>query len=200
MATGAHAVNASLPPQYFEDVYRANEDPWGFATSPYEREKYAATMAALPRERYRSGFEVGCSIGVLTRQLAERCDVLLSVDVVESVLDQARERCGDLPQVQFARMTVPQEFPDIPFDLVLLSEVGYYWSRETLQDAKQRIADALVPGGHVLLVHWTPFVHDYPLTGDEVHEAFLDARDGLPLRHLRGRRAEQYRLDLLERR
>ena len=51
----------------------------------------------------------------------------------------------------------------------------------------------------MLLVHWTPFVHDYPLTGDQVHEAFLDRNDGLPLRHLGGEQADRYRLDLLER-
>lgn len=199
VADGARAVTPSLPPRYFEDVYRAHDDPWGFATSPYESEKYAATVAALPRERYRSGFEVGCSIGVLTERLASRCDALLSVDVVESVLERARERCRELHHASFARMVVPEEFPDATFDLVVLSEVGYYWSREALKDAKARIAEALEPGGHLLLVHWTPLVHDYPLTGDQVHEAFLDDSDGLPLRHLGGTRAERYRLDLLER-
>jgi SAM-dependent methyltransferase len=192
-------VTSSLPPRYFEDVYRANEDPWEFATSPYESEKYAATVAALPRERYHSGFEIGCSIGVLTRRLAARCDALLSVDVVESVLAQARERCRDLPQVRFARLVIPEEFPAETFDLVVVSEVGYYWSRAALQEAKARITESLEPGGHLLLVHWTPFVHDYPLTGDQVHEAFLDRGDGLPLRHLAGTRAEHYRLDVLER-
>lgn len=189
----------SLPPRYFEDVYRANDDPWGFATSPYEAAKYEATLATLPRKHYHNGFEVGCSIGVLTRRLAQMCDVLLSVDVVESVLDEARQRCRDLPHVRFARMVVPEEFPQEQLDLVVLSEVGYYWSREALQTTKVRITNALVEGGHLLLVHWTPFVHDYPLTGDQVHEAFLDESDGLPLRHLQGARAEKYRIDLLER-
>lgn len=192
-------MNGSLPPRYFEDVYGANDDPWDFATSPYELEKYAATVAALPRDRYHNGLEIGCSIGVLTRRLAKRCDGLLSVDVVESVLEQARERCRDLPQVRFARMVVPDEFPDDLFDLIVVSEVGYYWSQEALRNAKGRIVRALAPGGHLLLVHWTPFVHDYPLTGDQVHEDFLDRGDRLPLRHLGGERAERYRLDLLER-
>ncbi|RZK45442.1 MAG: methyltransferase, partial [Hymenobacter sp.] len=43
----------SLTPGYFDDVYRANEDPWQFASSPYEREKYAATLAALARPAWR---------------------------------------------------------------------------------------------------------------------------------------------------
>lgn len=193
-------MSNSLPPRYFEDVYQVHDDPWDFATSPYEAEKYAATVAALPRERYASGFEIGCSIGVLTRQLAMRCDALLAVDVVERVLDEARQRCQDQPWVRFARMVVPEEFPDASFDLIVVSEVAYYWSRPTLQRAKSLISDALAPDGHLILVHWTPFVHDYPLTGDEVHAAFLDADDGLPLQRLHGLRAERYRLDVLQRR
>jgi len=53
----------------------------------------------------------------------------------------------------------------------------------------------------LLLVHWTPYVPDYPLTGDEVHDSFLAyaGQAGSKLRHLTGSRAEQYRLDLFER-
>ena len=40
----------TLPPEYFDHVYQANRDPWNFETSPYERAKYAATLAALPRQ------------------------------------------------------------------------------------------------------------------------------------------------------
>ena len=190
---------SSLPPAYFHDVYRANPDPWGFESSPYEAAKYAATLAALPRDRYRRAFEIGCSIGVLTERLAARCDDLLAVDVVEDVLDRARVRTRHLANVQFARMRVPAEFPAGRFDLILVSEVGYYWSGDDLAEARRRIVAALAPAGHLLLVHWTPVVPDYPLTGDEVHEHVL-ATAGDDLRHRAGRREERYRLDLFERR
>lgn len=193
--------DASLPPRYFEEVYAANADPWGFETSPYEAAKYAATLAALPRPRYASAFEIGCSRGVLSERLAPRCCCLLAVDVVESALEVARARCRHLPQARFERMIVPAEFPTERFDLVLVSEVGYYWSGADLAAARDKILAALDPGGHLLLVHWTPFVHDYPLTGDEVHEGFLAAAtEGRPLRRLGGRREKTYRLDLFERR
>ncbi|MDQ3227231.1 MAG: nodulation S family protein, partial [Chloroflexota bacterium] len=155
---------------------------------------------SLPQDRYTNAFEIGCSIGVLTERLAPRCDRLLAVDVVPGVLAQARQRCARFPQVRFAEMSVPATFPGEQFDLIVLSEIGYYWSATDLATAKQSIANALTPAGHLVLVHWTPFVHDYPLTGDQVHEAFLrqDARS--PLSHLNGRREERYRLDVLERR
>ena len=103
----------TLPPAYFDQVYQANRDPWNFETSPYEQAKYAATLAVLPRPHYPAAFEIGCSLGVLTAQLAPRCGHLLAVDVSEAALAQARTRCADLPQVALRLMRVPEEFPEI---------------------------------------------------------------------------------------
>lgn len=194
-------MTESLPRRYFEDVYRANDDPWRFETSPYEADKFRATVAALPRDQYRSAFEIGCSIGVLTDLLAPRCAHLLAIDTVASVLERAQQRCGRFPHVAFRQMDFPEEFPEGSFDLIVMSEVGYYLSAAALARARARIYGALEPDGQLLLVHWTPFVADYPLTGDDVHGAFLaDAQPGGALRHVTGDRAETYRLDLFERR
>jgi SAM-dependent methyltransferase len=191
----------SLPTTYFDDVYQANADPWAFATSPYERAKYEATMAALPNERYARAYEIGCSIGVLSEMLAKRCDKLLSVDASELPLATARQRLAPYPNVTIRQQSIPDQFPDEPFDLILLSEVGYYLVEADLQRARQLMIDHLMPGGHLLLVHWTPLVHDYPLTGDQVHEQFMAvAGDGQPLTHLLNQRQETYRLDLFQKR
>jgi SAM-dependent methyltransferase len=193
-------MSQSLPPAYFDGVYAANPDPWQFATSSYERDKYAVTLAALPQPSaqatYQRAFEVGCSIGVLTAQLATRCDAVLAVDVNDSALSQARARCAALPQVEFARMQVPTELPEGSFDLIVVSEVGYYWSHDDLARAAGWMLQALRPGGALVLVHWTPVVQDYPLTGDDVHAHFLALADDGALRHLHGARYAQYRVDV----
>jgi SAM-dependent methyltransferase len=188
----------SLTPEFFEWMYADSHDPWGFESRDYEAAKYAATIDALPRQRYASAFEIGCSVGVLTRLLAERCDALLSVDVVDTPLEHARRRCQDLPHVRFQRMQVPDTFPEQMFDLIMLSEVGYYWHGDDLERGRQQILDHLSPGGHLVLVHWRPFVEEYPLTGDEVHKYFLSTPDH-ELHHLLDRRQELYRLDVFER-
>lgn len=188
----------SLPPSYFDAMYEADDDPWGFETREYEAAKYEATLDALPNQPYERVFEIGCSVGVLTARLAERCDELLAVDVSERALEQARARCQGMPHVRFQLMQVPREFPEERFDLILLSEVGYYWGWPDLRRAQRLIIDHLDPGGHLVLVHWTPFVEDYPLTGDQVHDSFLaDTRP--ELRHLHGHRADLYRLDVFQR-
>ena len=187
----------SLPASHFAQLYATHADPWNFETSEYEAQKYAATLAALPRDRYQNALEIGCSIGVLTQQLAGCCESLLAIDVSAQALAKAKQRCRDLPQVCFAQMHLPHEFPQDQFDLILLSEVGYYWSWEDLSLVQQKILTHLQPGGHLLLVHWTPEVAHYPLTGDQVHTLFLERR-GTQLRHLEGRRETNYRLDLFE--
>ncbi len=134
----------SLTPEYFDDVYRANADPWNFASSPYEAAKYRATLDALPRAKYANAFEAGCSIGVLTAQLAPRCERLLSIDLSDAALAQARERCATLPQVRFERRALPGDFPDAdgPFDLILISEVGYYLAMPDLLRLRDQCAHA----------------------------------------------------------
>ncbi|GAB4024935.1 class I SAM-dependent DNA methyltransferase [Spirosoma koreense] len=190
----------TLPPSYFDAVYQVNEDPWSFATSDYEREKYGATLAALPNLRYENAFEIGCSIGVLTRQLAQRCDRLLAVDASELPLPAARQRLAEYPAVTIRQMAIPNEFPADTFDLILLSEVGYYLAIPDLTRARQQLVGQLRPNGQLLLVHWTPPVHDYPLTGDEVHDFFMElTQTGGPLTHLTHQRASTYRLDLFQR-
>ncbi|NJB86394.1 LmbE family N-acetylglucosaminyl deacetylase/ubiquinone/menaquinone biosynthesis C-methylase UbiE [Lewinella marina] len=188
----------SLGGDYFAAVYRESEDPWQFETSEYERAKYAATLAALPAGRFSHALEIGCSIGVLTEQLAERCDDLLAVDVSERALERARERLSGRSGVRLRQMSIPAEFPDENFDLIVLSEVGYYWGYADLERAIELIQTALCPGGVLLLVHYTPYVPDYPLTGDEVHEAFSRALKGFD--QPGQRREDRYRLDVWRKR
>ena len=186
----------SLRPEYFEQIYAARDDPWNFATSDYERTKYADTICHLLRPRYACGLEIGCSIGVLTTQLAPYCENLLSVDVSERALRQARARCVEIPQVQIERLQVPDgELPG-DFDLIVVSEVGYYWNRIDLDRAMTLMASHQIMGGHLLLVHWTEPVHDYPLTGDEVHTVWMERPEWRTLHDVS---REHYRLTVLER-
>lgn len=187
----------SLPASYFDALYTADPDPWRFADSPYEASKYAATLAALPAARYGDAFEIGCSIGVFTRALAGRCERILAVDAAETALVQARSRLADLPQVRLARMEVPRDWPDACFDLIVLSEVLYYLDPADLRALAARLSRTLLPGGDVLLVHWTGDT-DYPLSGDAAADAFIAATRSFAPVSWQHREAT-YRLDLLRR-
>lgn len=187
---------ASLTAQYFRDVYAAHRDPWNFESSPYEAEKYNSSLAILPRERYGSALEVGCSIGVFTHMLADRCDRLLALDLAEQALEEARQRCAQQSQVTFAQCDLPAQFPGGMFDLVTVCEVGYYWSPADLLQACRRIAQQQPTGADLLLVHWTPDVHDYPQRGDAVHDTWLSQPWW---QMLAAHRHATYRMDVLRR-
>src|SRR5271154_6350417 len=118
----------SFSAAYFEKLYTDQDDPWNFTSSGYERSKYRYTLEALRshRDRLQSALEVGCSIGILTRQLASICDALLAIDVAQTAVAKAKINCKDLSQVTIQRMRIPSEWPIGKFDLILFSEVLYF--------------------------------------------------------------------------
>ena len=187
----------SLSEKYFDEVYGANTDPWNFETSDYEKAKYAVTIDALIKPYYQNVFEIGCSIGVLSEMLVKRCAKLLAVDAAAAPLVQARQRLKKYPDVQIEKMTVPGDFGEEMYDLILISEVAYYLNDAGLETLRKKTMKQLSKGGHLLMVHWTPQVHDYPQTGDYVNDYFLQLQN-IALKHLQQQRHETYRLDLFE--
>ena len=182
--------------EYFTRIYEEKEDPWNYETSEYEAGKYKASLRALPRAEYESGLEIGCSIGVFTAMLAQRCKRLLSLDVSPAALAKAEQRCRAYPNVRFEVIAVPEEYPAEVFDLTVLSEVGYYLSFEDLAKLSEKIWNHTVPSGHLLLVHWLPAVPEYPLRGDDVHGHFLSQQGWDRISQAR---SDLYRIDVLQR-
>jgi SAM-dependent methyltransferase len=168
----------TTPINYFEDLYAGNPDPWSFETRWYDERKHTLTAAAPTRPRYRSAFEPGCSTGRLTARLAGRCDHLLAVDAVGSAVDTAAARLSALPQVTVRAARLPDDWPDETFDLIVLSELGYYFDDTDLTTLLDRAVASLEPGGDLVAVHWRWPVAEHFRSGDEVHAA-LAARPGL---------------------
>jgi len=165
-----------LDRKYFEKLYEQSPDPWGFETSPYERNKYERTLNVLKgrQQAYCTALEVGCSIGVFTAMLAPLCDKLWAVDVSEKAVAAARERLACFPHVRIERRRLPEEAPEGPFDLIVASEILYYWPEEVMLAALRHFEEILAPGGVLLAVHWRKETKTYPLQGDEVHELLLE--------------------------
>jgi SAM-dependent methyltransferase len=165
----------SLPRAYFDGLYERSKDPWGLASRAYEARKYALTLAALPRSRYRRAFEPGCSIGVLTGMLAERADVLLASDISLAALETARRR-GLPDHVELVAGAVPAAWPKGRFDLIVFSELGYYLCDEDLGSFIERASGSLEADGHLVAVHWRAPVPDYPGDAARVHDRLRASR------------------------
>jgi trans-aconitate methyltransferase len=185
----------TLPEDYFLGIYASDPDPWRFTTSSYERDKYAATLAALPRARYRAVFEPACSIGVFTRALSERCDRLLATDLVPAAVEAARARCADRPQVEIRQGAMPADWPAERFDLIVLAEFLYFLAPADFADLVRRAGETIESGGDLVLVHWLGET-DYPLSGEDAAEGFI--RLAAPFAHvLHQAQTPDYRIDIL---
>jgi SAM-dependent methyltransferase len=182
-----------LDPDDFEALYQAQLDPWEFASSAYEQAKYARTIAALDDFHAARGLELGCSIGVLTERLAEHCDELVAIDASPTAIARARER---VEGVDLHVAVIPEQLPDGPFDLIVASEILYYFDAPALAELLDELEERLEPGGLLLAVHWRPPTRTYPLRGDAVHTLL---RDRPALTQLHSETHDQYVLDLLER-
>jgi len=188
----------SLDAGYFEGLYRADPDPWQFETSDYEARKYAHTLNAVGEARVGRALELGCSIGVLTRQLAPRCDRLVATELSDTALDQAKARCADCSNIDFVLATRTTDGFDGVFDLILLSEVVYYWDDHDLAAIARAIVDHLAPAGRLILVHWLGET-DYPRSADNAVAA-LRARTSDLFETVAETRHQAYRLDVWRRR
>jgi SAM-dependent methyltransferase len=173
-------VTARLPDAYFDALYAASDDPWQLSSRWYEERKYAITLAMLPRPRYRHAFEPGCSIGTLTERLAASCDAITATDVAATALDHADRRlraAGRREQVNLMRHSLDDPWPKGDFDIVVLSEVGYYLHAETLRTVLDRERNRLT-GATVVAAHWRHPVEDYPISGDHTNQ-IIAATPGL---------------------
>ncbi len=177
---------------FFEAKYRQDADPWNFAGSPYERGRYDAIIAALAHRRYQRAFEPGCSVGVLTKRLAAICDAVDAIDFSPTAVKRARERCADLSNVVVVCASIAHCGPFQGCDLIVLSEMGYYFSPREWRETVAEMLLSLKPRGTVLATHWLGSSTDHRISGDQVHE-ILQANALLSLED--SERNEAFRLD-----
>jgi len=163
----------SLPADYFDELFADSDDPWAFRTRWYEQRKRDLTLAALPRQRYARVFEPGCANGELSLRLAQRCDILLCMDMSARAVELARGRLSQYPRAEVIEGRLPQDWPEEKFDLIVISEWAYYLEPALFIEVIERIASSLTPEGAVLACHWLHPIEGCPMLGREAH-ALLD--------------------------
>ncbi|MBB3825021.1 class I SAM-dependent methyltransferase [Xanthomonas arboricola] len=146
-------MNAQTNADYFDGIYQ-RPDPFGYGTRWYESRKRDILLSTLPRAQFARGWELGCSNGEATRGLAARCDSLLATDMSAGAVAQARQRVGERSNVQILQACHPQQWPVGSFDLIVLSEIGYYLEPQELDDLVTRAQRSLTAEGLFVACHW----------------------------------------------
>lgn len=174
----------ATPDAYFAQQWARGDDPWEHGSRWYETRKYRLTVAAAPRQRYRRAFEPGCGAGFLTALLAERVDELVAMERAPTGVAATRRRCADLPGVEVVEGRIPTDWPVGAFDLIVLSEVLYYLADDDLDAVIDRARSSLVPGGHLVVVHFRRPVAEHARLGDDVHDRVRAVLDAPIVRHV----------------
>ncbi|MEW6022020.1 MAG: class I SAM-dependent methyltransferase [Pseudomonadota bacterium] len=158
---------------HFEALYAADEDPWSVRAAWYERRKRALLLASLGKARYRQVFEPGCGNGEMSAALAARCERLLACDGAASAVAAARRRLQQVAQdavqdgaqdvapeaVRIEQRSLPAQWPgERGYDLVVISELAYYFGGADLEDLLARAHAMLDAGGELAMCH---YLHDF---------------------------------------
>ena len=159
----------------FEARYRAEQDPWGYLASEYERRKYAATLAACGPGPFACALELGASIGVFSAMLASKCDRLVTVDVSPTAVARARSRLANQPAVEPLLGAIPAAVPRLEFDLVVASEILYYLTDDELAGTLALLQCTMVAGATLVAAHWRPRGPERPRDAEEAHAALARA-------------------------
>jgi predicted O-methyltransferase YrrM len=181
----------------FEARYRDDPDPWSYTTSDYEREKYAATLAACGQAPFGNAIELGSSIGVFSLMLAPLCRSLVTVDAAPTAVAAARRRLDAFESVTTILGTIPDAIPRRSYDLVVASEILYYLEPDELSSTLAVLRDRMRPGARLVAVHWRPAGPERPFDAAEVH-AMVRRQSWLAQVGCEPR--PDYLLDVLERR
>ncbi len=190
--------------EYFDSIFE-EADPWTY-TGDYEQTKYEQTLEALGDRRFTNALELACAEGHFTVQLAPRVDRLFAADISPTALERAAERCHEFDHIEFGQIDLRGGELPSDLDLIVCSEVLYFMEdRDGLADLGRRFADALVPGGLVVMAHANLIADDPDQTGFDWGHQFGARRIGeivaeTPgLRLVSVGRSELYRIHLLER-
>jgi SAM-dependent methyltransferase len=137
----------------FERKFRENLDPWNYASSPFERFKRRVLIQACGLTKHGRVLELGCANGETTRALARLSLRLLAVDGSVTAIAAAKARFAGNTQVSFSCLTIPEQMPRGPFDLIVISELAYYLPAHRLLLLGRRVLASLAPGGRVVVLN-----------------------------------------------
>ena len=98
--------------------------------------------------------------------------------------------------VRVQERSIPDQWPPGPFDLVVLSEIAYYFDVTDLGCVVACVMDSTTRGAHIVGVHWRGET-DYPLTGERSHRIIADTAGLVTVVH---HIEEKFVLDIWERR
>jgi chemotaxis methyl-accepting protein methylase len=128
----------------------------------------------------------------LTIHLADICDEIEALDFSSTAVKVARKRCENHSNVRIRCCALSEEKDFGRFDLVVLSEIGYYFVAPDWRELAERCVATMDNDSILLAAHWLGNSTDHQMSGDEVH-AILASNASMLLEH--SERHDFFRID-----
>ena len=143
----------------FERLYLETPDPWNYQSSAYERRKYEYVLACALKQGSASGsaLEVGCSVGVFSRMLAEHFEKVTAIDISREALAAASYYNREARNLRFVHSNL-QSFAAAQeqYDVIFCAEILYYIAQKDIEVVCRQLERYLSPRGIIVLVTGVP--------------------------------------------
>lgn len=139
---------------WLNEFYTNTVDPYHFDGTSYEAGKYEHTMRLLAGRRFANALEIGAAEGVFTKILAPLCTSLLALEVADAAVARARERLAGCDNVTIVQAALPNQMPDGRYDLIVASDVLYYFPQDVVLELLARFEERLLPGGVLFVLDY----------------------------------------------
>lgn len=138
---------------YFNWRYRKS-DPYNVSISEYETEKTERSIRSLKfQPKFGSILEIGCGEGNMTTLLAAIAEKVVATDISDLAVKRTAVRTSAFSNVEARRMDLLADEAPGEFDLVVASEVLYYFEQAQLPAVMERVTSCVKKGGSVGLIH-----------------------------------------------
>jgi phosphoethanolamine N-methyltransferase len=130
-----------------------------------EPRMHRRVVSLLALDRDNAVLDVGCATGTLTAMIARQCQetggTVVGVDAAAKMIDVARRKHGDQPNLSFAAVLAEQlPYDDGSFDRVISTFFFHHVDRELKERSLAEMHRVLRPGGFAIVVdvdvptHW----------------------------------------------
>ncbi|KTT99465.1 methyltransferase [Sphingomonas yabuuchiae] len=158
----------------FAEKFAANDDPWRTYSDRDEAVKRAAILHALGPGPLGRVLELGSGNGSNSRAMAARALRLHATEGTPEGTALTARAVADWPRARAIRLALPARLPQREYDAIVIAELLYYLPPQAMRHVAKCVAQALRPGGRLVLAHHQVDYYDFVQHAAGIQQRFLD--------------------------
>ncbi len=158
----------------FAEKFAANDDPWRTYSDRDEAVKRAAILHALGPGPLGRVLELGSGNGSNSRAMAARALRLHATEGTPEGTALTARAVADWPRACAIRLALPARLPQREYDAIVIAELLYYLPPQAMKNVAKCVAQALRPGGRLVLAHHQVDYYDFVQHAAGIQQRFLD--------------------------